>query len=59
MESFLFLRIFGIAALGRSILFITAQFYSSYFIIELSKLFVFLDISGGLVGKRSNELIDL
>lgn len=59
MESFLFLRIFGLTALGRSVFLVTTQFYSSYFIIELSEFFVFLNISRGLVGKGSNELIDL
>lgn len=53
-----FLGLLGFG-LGRCVLFISSQFDSSHFVVELSKFIVFLDVSRRLVRQRHDELINL
>ena len=46
-------------ALWRSILLISSELLAGDLVIELSEFLILFNVSGGLVGKRSNELVDL
>lgn len=57
--SFLLLGVFRLAALGRSVLLVSPQLDASHLVVELPELLVLFDVGRGLVGQRTDELVDL
>lgn len=57
--SFLLLRVLWLAALGRRVLLVPSQLDPRHFVVELPELLVLFDVGRGLIGQRTDELVDL